>query len=242
MNSKTINEIINLDTKFYKSVSVEFSRTRHIPWPGWNQLLPYLKEKGKCASILDLGCGNGRFLKYICQVLPSDDMSYLGIDNNEKLINISIKNFSNIKKFKLVNSNIITDVKNIKGKYTIVVAFGITHHIPSLKQRKLWFKHISTLIENSGYFIFTKWNIDKDIRSIKLKKEIPSISIKDLEIGDYFYNWKNKNIYRYVHIYSKKETNEIFKILKKSNMILIKSFDSDGKTSVLNTYYIFKKV
>ena len=66
MDAATIRNIIDLNNRFYKTVATDFSATRQMPWAGWDRLLPFLPKEA--IDILDLGCGNGRFLSFL--ILP----------------------------------------------------------------------------------------------------------------------------------------------------------------------------
>ena len=63
-------------TEFYSSVAESFSETRQHEWEGWRRSLPYVKE---AKALLDLGCGNRRYSKYL----------------KENNINIDIDNYDN---------------------------------------------------------------------------------------------------------------------------------------------------
>ena len=58
MKSYDLDSIVKLNKDFYESNASGFSVTRQTAWPGWLQILPFVKQND---HILDLGCGNGRF-------------------------------------------------------------------------------------------------------------------------------------------------------------------------------------
>lgn len=70
MNQRT-EQILYLNKKFYQSVAKDFSISRQKDWNGWDRAVQiaknHLKEplRKKGPKILDLGCGNGRFLKFM---------------------------------------------------------------------------------------------------------------------------------------------------------------------------------
>src|SRR5579859_6490384 len=92
MTSQTIRRLNRLNQQFYGQVAADFSQTREQPWSGWQQLIPLLQQK-KPHSILDLGCGNGRFGEFLQKHLS--DFRYHGIDNNENLLQIAKSHLPN---------------------------------------------------------------------------------------------------------------------------------------------------
>src|SRR5690606_16413724 len=150
--------------------------------------------------------------------MKSVHFSYLGIDNNDFLLSKVPKQGRTLK------IDVLKDISGINEKYNLVVAFGITHHIPGSKFRIDWFKNAAKLVEINGLLIFTIWKLKSKTKTKKLITEVSGLEKKELEEGDYFNNWNNKNIYRYFHTYSKKELNEINNVLNKSGLKLVDKF------------------
>lgn len=91
----------NLNQKFYEKTAEEFSKTRQSPWSGWYLLLDALNDflvptsisSGCPLSVLDLGCGNGRFEKFLRGNLPIS-FTGTGIDSDEALLKEAKKSLS----------------------------------------------------------------------------------------------------------------------------------------------------
>ena len=62
MNIETINRLNAINHAFYATVADDFDQTRGTAWPGWQRLLPHLPMP---LSVLDVGCGNGRFALFL---------------------------------------------------------------------------------------------------------------------------------------------------------------------------------
>lgn len=215
-----VKQILKLNNNFYQSVSKEFSKSRQKPWVGWDRLVDIIgnHHKGKY-KILDLGCGNGRFYDFVKGKILNCD--YLGCDINNDLIIGAKEKHSNRKgsnaKFEI--TDIFEDIKCIKGKYNLVVGFGITHHIPNSDYRKQWFLDISKLLATKSILTLTFWKFNKNS-------------------GDYLIGWSNKDVARYCHQYSKKELYDLIQLYKKHQIKLIDKYESDNK----NTYLVFGKI
>ncbi len=51
--------------KLYDELATDFSNSRAYPWNGWAKVKEYIEESQKKPfSVLDLGCGNGRFAEF----------------------------------------------------------------------------------------------------------------------------------------------------------------------------------
>lgn len=226
-----ITYLINLTNDFYNKVGAEFDQTRQTPWKGWDLILEEIsiKDKDREFSVLDIGCGNGRFFEYLNSHKDFKLRSYLGVDSNEYLLTKMKGGF--------IKGDFISDVNSIPGEFDMVCAFGLTHHIPSSELRKKWFKEASEKVGAKGYFIFSNWRIDllDDFQAKVLKTSL------NLEDNDYILGWNNSNAQRYVHIYKEPEMSEIENLLNKNGFEKFCAFFADGRNDKLNEYYVFKK-
>lgn len=249
MKSTTYNKILDLNNNFYSNISYDFSKTRQRSWSGWQLSTTLIKRPKTPIKILDIGCGNGRYYKFLAKMLPKKS-EYIGLDTNELLLNeakLQIQNVSLEHKVTFKYFDVITNIHNLRKKYNLVVAFGITHHIPSMGGRTKWFNTIVKLIQPNGFLIYTIWDFLNTTPNNKLKEEITTkqgfnFNKEELEDGDYFLSWDNKpNLYRYCHAYSDAEHNQIIQNLQKAGLTMIYTFVADGKKNNTNKYFIYKK-
>lgn len=80
MDSTTIQRLNVINHAFYAATAPEFDRSRSQPWPGWTRLLDHLPKP--CESVLDVGCGNGRFGVFLT-TSPPDPLSIHGEGENQ---------------------------------------------------------------------------------------------------------------------------------------------------------------
>ncbi len=239
MNSKAFNEIIQLNKAFYAKIGEEFSKTRQSPWSGWSKSLFIIREllgSDKAVKIADLGCGNGRLLKFFLDN-KLENFEYYGYDSDSYLLSTPTEHYD-VRVGKFEKLDVILDLDKITQKFDVICVFGLVHHIPSLDFRIEWFKKVISKLNSGGMFIFTTWNYDRDGRFAPAKNKFRNIK-DDLEDGDYFIGWNNlKDVHRYIHIYSESEIKRIIDLM---NVKLISKYSSDGKNGNLNDYYIVKK-
>ncbi len=83
MNLETINRLNAINHNFYATVADDFDQTRGTAWPGWQRILPHVPLP---LSVLDVGCGNGRFALFLHDnLIPSQ----IGADNPHSVVTCS---------------------------------------------------------------------------------------------------------------------------------------------------------
>src|SRR5512145_2941581 len=78
----TLLALASINRWFYSQHAREFGKTRQAPWSGWKRVVGRLEERGLSPGplrVLDLGCGNGRFLRYLASSW-THPIEYLGVD------------------------------------------------------------------------------------------------------------------------------------------------------------------
>lgn len=233
ISREQVENTVLLNKQFYKNHQERFSKTRHNSWLGWKRVTELINQKIplKEISILDVGCGNGRFYAHLTSHIDKP-FTYLGLDTNDYLMVEALLKYEDTD-FK--SHDVILSPDKIENRYDVVVAFGLTHHIPGNDYRRKWFSAISELVNPGGLLIFSNWQLDKDSRSKKL------VVAEDLEDNDFYYGWDDSEDKRYVHIYSEDEMSEITDLLKQKSLDLIETFVNDGRTGKLNEYYVLKR-
>jgi SAM-dependent methyltransferase len=240
----------NLTNDFYNQIPIEFDTTRKYQWLGWKKIIDYVcEQKITTKSILDVACGNGRFIE-TAKEFAKVGFFYLGIDNNSKLLQYAKDKYST--NIKTSDENILENIvfKNIdiynnwelNQKFDCIVAMGITHHLVDKPSRLEFFKKIYSALSEDGFAVVTFWDF---LSHSSLSKKIVNVNIehinlfKDLGENDYILNWKKGKIsYRYAHYF---KNQEILKLFKDTKLKVIISYKADGQSGSSNLYYILKK-
>jgi len=119
-----------------------------------------------CKTLLDIGCGTGKHLKFF------KELGYLvsGIDLSPDMINEAKKNLSQKDGLFCCSS---TDF-NLNLKYDVIISlFHVINYITTNKNLQKTFKNISEHLSNGGVFIFDFWYgpaVLSDKPSIKIKR------------------------------------------------------------------------
>ena len=223
MLNQEIIEINQLNKEFYSKHNESFDKSRKDNfWEGFGNVKKYLKDGQR---ILDLGCGNARFLEFLIQNNAKFD--YFGVDNSSEFIN---KNIQNYPKYKFTELDIVSNLDAITNKYDLVTVFGVTHHIPSSEYRKEWFHKLGEILDSEAILVLSFWQfkIEKADQDFKT-------NFYQVEKNDYFLGWKGDfSTHRYCHIFDYDEIMEIKKIL--SNFTVLEEFSLDD-----NKYLVLKK-
>ncbi len=192
MKEDTAKKIIDDVRRKYDNVSKRFSDSRVETWTELEPLFDNYLRKG--ASVLDLGCGNGRFSVKV------DPSNYIGVDFSEELIKIARKNHPQA-------TFLVADALNLpfdNNRFNLVYAIGLLHHIPSRRLRDRIIKETYRVLVPNGVAIFTVWDIWEKTarRKMVVKEAIKSFfGLSDLEKGDLFLNWQGEDDF-YFHSFS----------------------------------------
>jgi tRNA (uracil-5-)-methyltransferase TRM9 len=251
MKTDVIQRLNQLNKEFYLQIADSFAATRQNPWQGWYEFVPYLTrrwvEKTEI-TVLDIGCGTGRFGEFLAQQFPTIHFQYTGIDSNETLLEIArIKLNQQNLQFELKIKDLIEVIqlnevgKLSKEKFDLVVAFGVIHHIPSFGLRNNFLKMIKNMLQPNGAAIIASWQFvnDQNLMDRKLNPEEFKISPDELEEDDYLLPWQNeKNIARFCHYIDQHENTQL---LTETELKVSHSFYADGKEGNLNLYQLLEK-
>ncbi len=250
MKKEYAQQVLNKVRDDYNHIAFDFANTRIQIWPEMAVLFDYIRKGGRAYSgqspdgptvakppfrVLDLGCGNGRFVN----IIKEKGGEYFGTDVSKKLIETAKKLYPNEKfqttePLKLPFSN---------GYFDIIYSIAVFHHIPSNDFRIEFLKEAKRVLKSSGFLILTVWKPkDKQERFLRAKFLIKKIfCLSKLDFGDVIEPWFGKNKgERYFHCFSKRE---LAKLAKKSGFEIVKSgIIKNEKGNRQNIYLVAKKI
>lgn len=262
MDSTTLQQLLDLNRRFYTEYGREFSATRGRLQTGVLRVIESLRGD---ESILDLGCGNGELARTLAR--RGHHGSYLGLDFSLPLLNEAEREaFTFPVQFTqadLVSSDWDVFARNAEGMtkqsplnskqemasgkssprndmFDTVFSFAVFQHIPSVKLRLQIIKEIHEVLKPEGMFIHSNWQF---LNSERLKARIQSwekigLNETDVDMNDYLLDWKRGgNGLRYVHYFDEAELADLAKV---SGFEIIETFYSDGENKRLSLYQIWK--
>ena len=139
--------------------------------------------------MIEVGCGNGKNLKYaINNGYNIDDT--IGIDNSNSLINICNHVSLNV---------ILGDICNvsfINTEFDNVLCIAVLHHLSTDKNRQIALNNLYKLCKKGGTIIITVWSYETEyMNNISTYK-------RQFTAGDNIIYWKKRDE-RYYYIYTR---------------------------------------
>jgi SAM-dependent methyltransferase len=235
MNDSTIERLNDINRAFYETTAQEFDQTRGTAWQGWVVLKDYLSAP---LSVLDIGCGNGRFGLFLAETF-SETITYHGIDNNSALLDFARIAFSDVPNLDatLSEKDIITSGIDSSETYDLVALFGVIHHIPGYDNRQQFIKQIAPRVNPNGLLCFASWRFYEYER---FRKRLMDWS-DDIEVEkhDYLLDWRRgERALRYCHYVDDDEQNAL---IEASSLKEIVTYRADGSDNRMNTYTLLKR-
>lgn len=229
---------------FYNTVASTWDSTRQAAWPGWEEVASHIESQlnqrrkadlSEPLKLIDIGCGNGRFLSYLHNRLCLEEnqsiMSYTGVDISAALLRLAQSRFD--AKFVQADVTSVDFRKSLSNTDADTIPLlAILHHLPFDQNLKDLFSALALSLNPHGSLVFTRWNFPK-IDSLMRK----AVKIREHE---YLLTWQDSSSKRFCKFYTDEEIEQIGSILSKHGLKLIESFDSDGRSDDLNSYYIWQ--
>jgi ubiquinone/menaquinone biosynthesis C-methylase UbiE len=197
----------------YNIIASEFDKTRYNYWNSVKKFIDAI-NKSENKKILDLGCGNGKYIKLF------ENLTVYALDNSIELLNIVKTKYPNI-------ITIEADVCNTclqKNMFDYIISIAVIHHLKTEERRINMIKEIYRLLKHGGCTIISAW-----------ATTTPTSKFTKLDTNNnYLVPWKNKYT-RFYHLF---EINEFENLIIKSglqNLIIIKDiiFECDNWIIIL---------
>ena len=236
MNSGIAKQLIELNRRFYDQFGKSFSATRQRLQPGVKKVLDSIKAD---EPVLDLGCGNGFFLRELHD--HGHQASLLGVDFSLPLLR-EAESTPGVEFYAmdLTKLSTVGDQFLVPGSWSLVTSFATLHHIPSNEIRLDILRTVKTLLKPNGRFILSNWQF---LNSEKLRARIQpwsrvGLSDSDVDEGDYLLDWRSGGEgLRYAHQFS---AEELHRLAEQAQMKVEAGFLSDGENGRLGLYQVWR--
>lgn len=242
VKQEVIHRLNDINRSFYNTVAESFDETRGQPWPGWNILHPYFVHKARDGlfSVLDIGCGNGRFGVFLAKNLPYGTITYHGLDNSPTLLRYAedaLRAYTNITV--MLEQHDVVATPPTLGEYDAVVLFGIIHHIPGTENRREFIRQVAQRVKPRGLMVFACWRFYEYERFTQRIVPWPDDLTGEVESHDYLLDWRRgETALRYCHYV---DNTEHTNLVAASGLTEIHTFRADGFANAVNKYSVLQR-
>lgn len=237
MDQETINKLNAINQEFYRITATEFDQTRGQAWQGWQEMLKHITPP---QTVLDVGCGNGRFGRFIAESFPDQQLHYHGVDSNAALLNFARQELGAIDNLtaKLEERDIVSAPINGHSA-DLVVLFGVIHHIPGAVERQQFIKQLADQVKTGGFLVFAAWCFYENERFRKRLVDWSPELAEEVERHDYLLDWRRgEHALRYCHYV---DDSEHVTLIEASGLQEITQYRADGANNALNRYSVLLK-
>ena len=200
MNAETIQALCAINKQFYEGQHASFAATRQNGWPGWEKVadcfeLDFARNTPGPYRVLDIGCGNLRFEKFLQNKFPHQSFEFFATDFCDELfedaelpgvIKLAGEEDSDVScahratncpaasDVQYVSSDVVqllqqgTSLRSLGFPLTeAAVAFGFLHHVPSAQLRLMFLQELMECVKPGGLVVVSLWQFAEDERMLK---------------------------------------------------------------------------
>lgn len=239
--------LLELNRAFYAQVAADFDQTRAGLPLGWQALLTDLPlgTPEKPLTVLDVGCGNGRFARFLAE--QSVYAKYVGVDADAALLTFAAQHNTDVAHLavRFIQADLAQpDWANSLGdeKFDRVVCFAVLHHLPGYALRLQVLQALAGHMAVEGLLILSNWQFLTSRRFAQKQIDWQTIGLTaaDVEPGDALLPWQQGGYaVRYVHQVNEAEMQQL---AAEVGLQVVASFFADGKEGNLNLYTILRSL
>lgn len=276
MNESFARELCALNNRFYAQQAASFSSTRHAPWAGWRRCLDEIAADVSDAAsgsvsgalvpgVLDIGCGNLRFEKFLAARYPDVPLEVRALDSCAALAHsaedleppaepagdaVSVQ-FEECDVMDQVASADVAELAlRLRGgaeTFGLSVAFGFLHHVPLPAWRVRLVQAMVRATRPGGYVCLSLWRFMDDEGLAAKARASHARALGTLgwgadafAPGDYLLGWRDEEAaFRFCHSFTDEEAEALVASVE-GEARLVARFRADGRTGALNDYLVLR--
>ena len=212
MDKETTARLLALNREFYAAFARPFAASRPVSDPALVCILPYIPQR---ASVLDVGCGNGRLAHLLDRERPG--ATYLGVDAAPELVELACAQAGKLTT--IAAEFRVADVARPgwddalpRASFDCAALLAVLHHIPGFDLRVGVLREVAGLLKPGGCLILSTWQF---LENERMRRKIvgwaeASVPEEALEPGDYLLDWKREGRgLRYCHMVDEAEVQRL---------------------------------
>lgn len=238
MKPEVYAALLDLNRAFYTRFAGDFARTRQSWPPGYDLILPHLAG---AANVLDLGCGNGRFLAYLAG--QGWRGHYTGLDGSAGLLAEAQQMAAGLDGVtaRFVQGDLLNAAwpAAAGSPADAIVCLAVLHHVPTAASRRRILAEAAMLLAPGGRLIVSTWQFmtSERLRRRMLPWETVGLSADDVEAGDYLVTWgAGAAGHRYCAFIDEAELHQL---AADAGLQVVATYHADGYEGNLNLYGVY---
>lgn len=207
MDLELAQSILEKNTRDYDAIASAFSETRGLVG---ETIQLFADQIPNDAHVLDVGCGNGRFL----DAFAGRNIDYTGLDVSSRMIaQAEARN----KGVQIPHRFVVGDMLALPfpdATFDAVIEVSALHHIPSDVFRTQAIREFARVLKPGGRLFLTDWNLwqPRMIYRYQLWNLVFDWALRGHDRRDVYVLWKrgvDRPIRRYIHVFSLREVRNL---------------------------------
>ena len=164
----------------------------------WKCVKEFTSTLVKNSTVLDVGCGNGKNVKY----LLDNGINAYGIDFSEKLVKVCKR-----KKLDVKVGNAL-DIPFDDNSFDNVISIAVIHHLQKEEDRIKAINEMIRVCKNNGKILISVWAVEQSGQEVQNRTFV---------YGDNLVKWEDDE--RYYFIYDEEHIKEFVKNFNVTNLV-----------------------
>lgn len=244
MQTATAQRLLALNRAFYATVADHFDATRQGWTPGQIAILPYFRAGSKedRLSVLDVGCGNGRFARLLHEA--GIRCRYTGVDGDAHLLRLAEHAVADLggvdAQFHQADLADPTWAAPLGEQiYDVVLCLATVQHLPGYDLRLRLLGDFQRLSRRWAILSFWQFLTSERFLAKQIDWSVVGLSAEEVEEGDALLPWRQGvHAVRYVH---QVDEDELRRLAADAGWSIHTSFRADGKEGDLNLYAVLSR-
>ncbi len=249
MDASVVDQLLELNRRFYQTFGPAFAATRRRIQPGVRRVIASLPVG---ARLLDLGCGSGTLALELDRLWPTG--SYLGLDSSAELLASARRALRQAKPGGVDIRFARADLADpgwvelaAARPVDACLAFAVLHHLPGADLRERVLRQVNELLPEGGLFIHSEWQLQHSPRLRVRLQPWSAVGLSEGEVdpGDVLIDWRytlpgqaEQVGLRYVHIFTPEE---LAGLAARTGFEVRETFETDGEGGRLGLYQVWIK-
>lgn len=202
----------------YSKITRHFHTTRFAIWNCVAQFLDSVSTPNTLLFGLDVGCGNGKYERYLSTHSPKTYM--VACDVCKDLLQITANSKCQRQDCLLANG---LDLPYKSATFDFAISIAVIHHLSTPEKRIRFLQEILRCTKPKARILITAWAAEQPIK--------PKWKLQPEGTNDYLIPWTDRFTntihYRYYHLFSRQEIDQLLSALPDAEIIKI-TYEKDN--------------